>query len=93
MTTPWGWTGGAGSRTTTPPATPPYPGPEALWREVAYAVHALLLVVTDVWGAVMPESGEVHATALWPDPLRSAGPGPVHDPLVRGLPGDPPPRG
>ena len=27
---------------------PPYPGPEATWREVAYDVHALHPVVTDV---------------------------------------------
>ena len=40
---------------------PPYPGPEAAWREVAYAVHALLPVVTDVWWAVLPQPGEVHA--------------------------------
>ena len=58
---------------------PPYPGPEATWREVAYDVHALLRVVTDVWWAVLPEPGEVHATALWPDALSRAGPGPVQD--------------
>ena len=54
---------------------PPYPGPEATWRDVAYAVHALLPVVSDVWWAVLPEPGEVHATALWPDALGRAGPG------------------
>ena len=27
---------------------PPYPGPEAMWREVADDVHALLHVVTDI---------------------------------------------
>ena len=58
---------------------PPYPRPEATWREVTYAVHALLPVVTDVWWAVLPQPGEVHATALWPDALNRAGPGPVQD--------------
>ena len=56
---------------------PPYPGPEATSREVAYDVHALLPVVTDVWWAVLPEPGEVHATALWPDALSRARPGPI----------------
>ena len=58
---------------------PPYPRPEAMWRDVAYAVHALLPVVSDVWWAVLPEPGEVHATALWPDALRRAGPGAARD--------------
>ena len=58
---------------------PPYPGPEATWREVAYAVHALLPVVTDEWWAVLPEPGEVYATALWPNALSRAGPGPARD--------------
>ena len=52
---------------------PPYLGPGATWRDVAYAVHALLAVVTDVWWAVLPEPGEVHATARWPDALRRVG--------------------
>ena len=50
---------------------------------MAYAVHALLPVVTDVWWAVLPEPGEVHATALWPDALRRAGPGPVQDRMYK----------
>ena len=58
---------------------PPYPGPEATWRDVAYAVHDLLPEVSDVWWAVLPEPGEVHATALWPDALRRAGPGAARD--------------
>ena len=79
-TTPWGWTGGAGSWTMTPPASPPpYPGLEATWRDVAYAVHDLLPEVSNVWWAVLPEPGEVHVTALWPDALRRAGPGAARD--------------
>ena len=58
---------------------PPYPGPELTWRDVAYAVHALLPTVSDVWWAVPPEPGEVHATALSPDALRGAGPGAARD--------------
>ena len=58
---------------------PPYPGREATWREVAYDVHALLPVVTEVWWAVLPEPGGVHATAMWPDAPSRAGPGPVQD--------------
>ena len=58
---------------------PPYPGPEATWRDVAYAVHDLLPEVSDVWWAVLPEPGEVHATALWPDALRRARPGVARD--------------
>ena len=57
----------------------PYPGRGATWCEVAYAVHALLPVVTDVWWAVLPEPAEVHATALWPDALNRAGPAPHQD--------------
>ena len=64
----------------TPPASPPpYPGPEATWRDMAYAVHDLLPEVSDVWWAVLPEPGEVHATALWPDALRRAVPGAARD--------------
>ena len=52
---------------------PPYPGPEATWREVAYAVHALLPVVTEVWWAVLPEPGRSTPRRCGPTP--SAAPG------------------
>ena len=69
--TPWGWTGGAGYGTTTLPASPPppNPGPAATWLDVANAVHALLPLVSDVWWAILPEPGEIHATARWPNVL------------------------
>ena len=34
------------------------------WREVAYAVHALLPVVTAVWWAVLPEPGTLTQWAV-----------------------------
>ena len=58
---------------------PPYPEPEATWWDEAYAIHPLLPVVTDAWWAVLPEPGQVHATAPWPDALRRAGQAPVRD--------------
>ena len=64
---------------------PPYPEPEATWREEACAVHALLPVVTDVCWGVLLEPGEVHATARWPDALRRIGPGPDRDRLYEVL--------
>ena len=74
--TPCGWTGAAGCGTTPhPPAPPPNPGPAATWLEVANLVHALLPLVTNVWGTTLPEQGKIHATARWPDVLRRVDPG------------------
>ena len=48
---------------------------------MADAVHALLPMVTEAWWAVLPEPGEVHAMAWWPDVLRRIGPGSGRDRL------------
>ena len=48
---------------------------------MAYAVHALLPVVTDVWWAALPQPEEIQATARWPDVLRRTVPGPDRDRL------------
>ena len=48
---------------------------------MAYAVHALLPVVTDVWWAALPGPEEVQTTARWPDVLRRAVPEPDRDRL------------
>ena len=64
-----------------PPPPPRYPGPEARWRDVAWAVHALLPLVTDVWWTALLEPGEIRATAWWPDVLRRTEPGPDPDRL------------
>ena len=66
---PWGWTGGAGCGTVTPPASPqpppnPHPGLAATRLDVASAVHALLPLVTDVWWATLSERGEIHSHGL-----------------------------
>ena len=62
-----------------PPPADPNPGPAATWLEVANAVHALLPLVSDVWWATLPEPGEIHATARWPDVLRRFDPSAVRD--------------
>ena len=57
-----------------PPTPPPHPEPAATKLEVANAVHALLPMVSDLRWATLPELGEIHATARWPDVLRRVDP-------------------
>ena len=45
-------------------------------------VHALLPLVTEGWWATVPEPGEIHATARWPDVLRRTDTG-LHVDLLR----------
>ena len=48
---------------------------------MAYAVNALLPVVTNVWWDALPEPEEIQATARWPDVLCRTVPGPDGDRL------------